>query len=124
MKIRSRSALSYLKFRHLLLIEQLIHSGTLRKAAKELNISQPAASGMLNDIESLFDVPLFTRTRQGVLPTPQALTLAPRIRTLLNEFDTFADLIGQAGAGSGDTLRIGVVPHAFTGILPKAITHF
>src|SRR5690606_28954045 len=37
---------------------------------------------------------------------------------------TFADLIDQAGAGSGDTLRIGVVPHAFTGILPKAITHF
>ena len=68
-------SLSHLKFRHLMLVEFLVRHGTLHKAARLLNISQPAATGMLNDLEQLLGISLFTRSRLGVAPTPSAQAL-------------------------------------------------
>jgi DNA-binding transcriptional LysR family regulator len=121
---RSAASLSHLKFRHLDLIEYLLQDGTLRKAARRLNVSQPAATAMLNDLESLLGVTLFTRNRQGVVPTPQVLTLAPRLRILLSDFDEFAALLGRIDTGEHEVLRVGVVPQAYAVLLPPAIQRF
>lgn len=121
---RSRSSLSHLKFRHLALIEYLLQEGTLRKAARRLNISQPATTAMLNDIESLLGVQLFTRNRQGVVPTVATSTLAPRLRILLNDFDELGATLDRLEMGEHEVLRIGVVPQAFTVLLPSAIARF
>ncbi len=120
----SRSSLSFLRFRHLMLIEQLMQAGTLRRVAKNLSISQPAATAMLNDIESLLGLTLFKRSHQGVVPTEHALVLIPRLRTLLNEFEAFGSLVRRTANGSEDILRIGVVPQVFVGFLPQAIDAF
>lgn len=121
---RTRAALSHLKFRHLALIEFLLQDGTLRKAARRLNISQPAATAMLTDIEDLLGVQLFTRTRQGVAPTPQTLALAPRLRVLLNDFDELGALLDRLETGENEVLRVGAVPQAFTVLLPPAVERF
>jgi len=121
---RTRAALSHLKFRHLALIEFLLQDGTLRKAARRLNISQPAATAMLTDIENLLGVQLFTRTRQGVAPTPQTLALAPRLRVLLNDFDELGALLDRLETGENEVLRVGAVPQAFTVLLPPAVERF
>jgi DNA-binding transcriptional LysR family regulator len=117
-------ALSHMKFRHLMLIQLLVAQGTIHKAAKHLNISQPAATAMLNDLESLIGMPLFARSRQGVTPTEQALAILGRVRTILNEFDEFSSAMGRVAAGRASLLRIGVVPQAFISYLPKAIDLF
>lgn len=121
---RSRAALSHLKFRHLALIEYLLQDGTLRKAARRLSISQPAATAMLTDVETLLGVKLFTRDRQGVAPTPQTLALAPRLRVLLNDFDELGAMLDRLDTGENEVLRVGVVPQAFTVLLPPAVERF
>lgn len=113
------AALGHLKLRHLRLLDLLERHGTLRRAAAQLHISQPAATGMLNDIEALFGVPLFTRSRQGVALSPAGASLLGPIRTLLNEFEALQERVQEARAGGSRTLRIGAVPHVFTWLLPR-----
>src|ERR1700758_2343791 len=82
-------ALSHLKYRHLMLILHLSEHGTLHKAAEYLGITQPAATAMLNDLESLMGMRLFERSSRGVVPTEQAIALLENARTALNEFSNF-----------------------------------
>lgn len=113
------AALGHLKLRHLRLLDLLARHGTLRRAAAQLHISQPAATGMLNDVEALFGVPLYTRSRQGVALTAAGTTLLGPVRTLLNEFEGLQGRVEEARAGGARTLRIGAVPHVFAWLLPR-----
>ncbi|OZI66650.1 LysR family transcriptional regulator [Bordetella genomosp. 11] len=124
MPSHSPMVLSHLKFRHLLLIESLIEHGSIHKAARQLNVSQPAATAMLNDLENLVGMPLFVRSRQGVTPTANTQALLGGMRTILNEFDHLSSVIGRLAAGRSALLRVGVVPQAFIAYLPKAIGLF
>lgn len=124
MVTRSPMSLSHLKFRHLMLVDLLVREGTLHKAARALHISQPAATAMLNDLEQLLGVLLFSRSRQGVMPTPAAASLLDKARTLLNDFDDFTDAVTRVTAGREVLLRVGVVPQAFVSYLPLAIERF
>ena len=113
------AALGHLKLRHLRLLDQLARHGTLHRAAAQLHVSQPAATGMLNDIEALFGVRLFTRSRQGVALSAAGASLLGPVRTLLNEFEALQERVEEARAGGSRTLRIGAVPHAFSWLLPR-----
>lgn len=120
----STMSLSHLKFRHLMLVLHLQEFRNLHKAAKHLNISQPAASAMLQDLESLLGLQLFIRSRQGVVPTKEAYTLTDRARSMVNEFDALAGTVERLGRKTPPLLRLGLVPQAFFACLPKAIEHY
>ncbi|MBD5771093.1 LysR family transcriptional regulator [Marinomonas colpomeniae] len=60
---------------------------SLSKAAKTLYISQSAASHILSKLRIRFDDPLFIKTKQGMEPTPTALSLIPDLRKGLNTLD-------------------------------------
>lgn len=116
--------LSHLKFRHLALLTHLVEFGNLHKAAQYFSVSQPAISAMLKEIEAQLGLNLFTRTNQGVIPTAAARTLSRRAHTILNEFDAFVRDARQLGKDLSPLLRVGVVPHALSTHLPKAIERY
>jgi DNA-binding transcriptional LysR family regulator len=116
--------LSHLKFRHLMLVDLLVQHGSLHKVAKHLNVSQPAATAMLNDMETLIGLRLFDRTRQGVMPTAEARAILSRCRTILSEFSELTSAITRVAGGRQVLLRVGVVPQAFIAHLPKTIGRF
>ncbi len=124
MPTHSAMSLSHLKFRHLKLVLHLQEFRNLHKAAKHLSISQPAASAMLRDLEALLGLQLFVRSRQGVVPTKDAYTLAERARSMINEFDALVQTVERLAQKSPPLLRVGLVPQAFVSYLPKAIEHF
>lgn len=107
-----------------MLILQLAEHGTLHKAAQQLGISQPAASAMLNDLESLIGLRLFERSSRGVVLNEQAQPILDCARTMLNEFANFAVVAGRIADGQQRVLRVGVVPQAYVTYLPKAIEGF
>lgn len=124
MSAPSASSLSYLKFRHLMLVHALAELGTLHKTAKALNFSQPAATAMLNDLEHILGLKLFTRSHKGVVPTAEGAEVIDSLKTMLNEFSGFASTIGRIGRGEERMIRMGAVPQAFTTYLPSAIEIF
>jgi DNA-binding transcriptional LysR family regulator len=98
-----------LKLRHLLLLVALDDHRKLHRAADAMNLSQPAASKMLGEVEKIVGVPLFERLPRGIEPTWYGEALIRRTRTVLAE-------LGQAGAeiaalkvGEGGAVAIGTV---------------
>jgi LysR family transcriptional regulator of abg operon len=107
-------------FRHLRLITELQRDGSLRAVAQTLNLTQPAVSKALGEIESAFGFALFTRTARGVTPTAQG-TIAIRGAALL--LQELAHLRGEAEAGerAAAIIRIGAPPFVAQGYLPKVL---
>jgi DNA-binding transcriptional LysR family regulator len=58
-----------LKLRDLLLLDTVVRLRSMAKAARELNISQPAVSKAIAELEHVFGVRLVARNRQGIEPT-------------------------------------------------------
>lgn len=72
-------------------LEQLAHflavleRGSVREAARQSGVTQPALSKSVRLLESELGVQLFVRSRHGVVPTPPGLTLAVRARAIQAE---------------------------------------
>jgi DNA-binding transcriptional LysR family regulator len=58
-----------LKSRQLALVVALDDTRSLRQAAERIHISQPAATRLLQELESQLGVELFQRSRRGMQPT-------------------------------------------------------
>lgn len=67
----------------LVVFDAVMHERNATRAAKKLNMSQPAVSHALMRLRSALGDELFVRTPDGMQPTPQAEHLAPSIRQAL-----------------------------------------
>ena len=72
----------------LVVLNILLDERSVSRAAKRLNLSQPAVSGALRRLRSTFRDPLFIRSRQGMTPTPYAMELIGPVKSVLQEIDT------------------------------------
>ena len=64
-----------LKARQLALLVAIADHRSLRRAATEVAVSQPAATRLLAELEDALGVPLFERASWGMQPTPYGDTL-------------------------------------------------
>lgn len=118
----SSAALAHLRLRHLQLVETLVDRGSLHKAAKALNMSQPSASAMLQDIERALGTTLFARTPQGVTLTHEGTIAFARLRAIVGELRM---LTQEAQASvSLPIVRVGAALHTFFGVLQDVLTTF
>ncbi|KUR77159.1 LysR family transcriptional regulator [Novosphingobium sp. FSW06-99] len=69
--------------RHLAAIAQIAELGTMGAAARAINLTQPALTQALARVEGQLALPLFERRHDGMVPTPAADVLVPRIRSAL-----------------------------------------
>jgi len=69
-----------LELRHLQIFEVLLHERSLTKAARVLDLTQPALSKTLARLRLYFDDPLFVRVAMRMEPTAKALELAAPVR--------------------------------------------
>ena len=109
-----------LRFRHLRLITELQRDGSLRAAAQTLNLTQPAVSKALGEIESAFGFALFTRMARGVTPTAQGAIAIRGAALLLQELAHLRSE-AQAGEHAAAIIRIGAPPFVAQGYLPKVL---
>ncbi|WP_179129720.1 LysR family transcriptional regulator [Corynebacterium pacaense] len=73
----------------LVVFHVLMQEKHVTRAAARLHLSQGAVSAALGRLRSVFNDPLFQRTRAGMSPTPKALALAPKIAQALVMLDDF-----------------------------------
>lgn len=74
-----------LDFNLLLTFDAVYEERSLTRAAQRLAVTQPTVSGSLGRLRGVFGDSLFVRRQGGMMPTPRADELAPRIRRLLME---------------------------------------
>ena len=78
----------------LFVLDVLLDERSVSRAARRLNLSQPAVSGALKRLRDTFQDPLFVRAQQGIRPTPQALELIGPIKSVLQDIDTILSATG------------------------------
>jgi DNA-binding transcriptional LysR family regulator len=87
-----------------------------RRAAERLNLSQPALTRQIQDLERRVGVPLLDRSPQGVTLTSAGRTLAEELPRLLSDLERVGRL--AQGAARGE------VGHATISFLGSTITSF
>ncbi len=73
--------------RQLRYFTQIVESGSLSKASRQLFIAQPALSQQLSKLESEVGKPLLNRSSKGVTPTDNGLALYHHARFMLRQLD-------------------------------------
>jgi DNA-binding transcriptional LysR family regulator len=69
---------------HLQVFDVLLREHSLTRAARELDVTQPALSKTLAQLRRYFDDPLFVRVALRMEPTPKALQLQAPVRAILD----------------------------------------
>lgn len=111
---------SHLKTRHLVLLVELGRFGSIMHAAEAANLTQPAASKLLGELEHSLGVQLFERLPRGVAPTWFGQVMIRRAGAALAEMDAahqevmelLSGLRGRVDVGAVLTPAAGLVPHA------------
>jgi len=111
-----------LRIRHLELLLVLDEVRSFHKAGARMGMTQPAASKLLQEIEEMFGVPLFLRSRRGITPTAFGIALLRKAALLLSDLDSARDEIESLTQGATGRIRVGVLQVAIPVLLPRAFT--
>ena len=109
-----------IRLRHLEVLLAIARYGNLTAAASALDITQPAMSQWLADIESAVGARLFDRGRR-LRPTPFAAPVIGHAERVLQDVHrTLAEVQAIRSGGSG-RVRIGAMPVAAATLVPAAV---
>jgi DNA-binding transcriptional LysR family regulator len=117
----ARRVRTKLKTRQMFLLIALDDVRNIHQAALDTNMSQPAASKMLKDIEELFGVPFFERLPRGIRPTLYGDTMIRHVRMALDNLSQGQDSIATLQAGLSGQVNIGVIITPSMTLVPRAI---
>jgi len=113
---------SHLKTRQLVLLVELGRHGSILHAAQAANLTQPAASKLLADLEHALGVKLFERLPRGVAPTWYGEVMIRRAGAALAELDAGHQEVMELLSGLSGRVAVGAVLTPSTTLLPAAIT--
>lgn len=111
---------SRLRFRHFQLLVVLAKEGSLRAAAQEMHLTQPALSRTLEEIETVLDVKLFTRSSRGLIPTVHGVAATRSARQILEELLRVPQEV-SLGDDASALVRIGAPHFVAHSLLPAAV---
>lgn len=96
----------------LVALDALLDERNVSRAAKRLNLSQPAVSGMLNRLRATFGDDLFVRSRQGIRPTPRAVELIGPVKAVLQDIDDMLSTAPFDPETAGDVISVAATDYA------------
>lgn len=97
-------------FRQLEYIVVLAETGQFVEASRRLNVSQPALSKQIRDIEDALGVVLFERTRPKLMLTPAGEQVLTRAERLLAGAEELLQAVRWMRGERQSVLRLGVIP--------------
>ncbi len=112
-----------IKFRHLDAFSAIARAGSLKRAADELNLSQPSISKTLKELEDILGVALMERDRAGAKLTQEGevfLQFAEQCTAALRHGLRSV----RAGGSAAAHLKVGVLPSVASSLLPRAVQSF
>lgn len=114
-------AVTRLKLKQLRLLVAVGEFGSIQHAARELQVSQPAATKLIQDLELDFEVSLFRRTNRGVVPTSYGDALIRHGKLILAQISNAAQELDDISEGSSGRVVVGALLAAAPLLLPAAI---
>jgi DNA-binding transcriptional LysR family regulator len=110
-----------LRTRHLQLLSAIGEEGNIHRAASMLNMSQPAASRLLRDLEDIVGTELFERLPRGVRANPYGEAIIRHARNALASLNAAAGEIDQLKSGRHGQVNLGTTCGPSVHLVPKAV---
>lgn len=113
-----------MKLTQLLAATSVAEKGSLRAAARHLNMSQPALTHSIGELERELGATLFERRARGMTPTPVGEIFIRRAKSIWSETRRAQEEVAQfLGGGQGDVaICLSIVAHLT--LLPTALPLF
>jgi DNA-binding transcriptional LysR family regulator len=102
----------------------VMEEGTLARAADRVNLSQSAASRLLQILEEEFEVSLFRRDKKRLIPTPEGEQFYPEALRILAQVDQIPDFFTQIRSDAPAPLRLICHTRIVNGLVLPAIVRF
>ena len=107
-----------LKLRDLRLFDAVVRSKSMARAAAHLNLTQPAVSRAISELEHTLGVRLLDRSRHGIEPTAHGQALIKRgivifdeLRQGVGEFESLSDpTTGEVRVAASVMMAAGILP--------------
>ncbi len=113
-----------MNLRQMEVFRAVMESGSVTGAARQLNISQPAVTGLLRHTEDNLRFRLFERIRGRLEPTPEARALYAQVTQVFDRVDATNRVVAGLQDSRLGTLDIVAIPALGVTLLPSAIGTF
>ena len=113
-----------LRIRQLEALHAVARHGSITRAAKDLDISQPAVSRLLADLEKSVGFPLFDRREGQLSPTQETRFLLPDVRRLIETMEQITEVSHSLTERKAGHLRVACLPGFATSHLPAVLADF
>lgn len=100
----------------------IYEAGSFRQAARELNLSQPALTWSIRQLEESLDGVLFERGPRGIRPTELCTRLVRRARLIFREQERILDEVETSARAQ--TINVGVHSILLTPAFAKCLAEF
>ncbi|WP_417278040.1 LysR substrate-binding domain-containing protein [Celeribacter sp.] len=111
-----------MKLRHLEAFLAVAEAGTISAAARARNVSQPALSKTIAELEAQLGTELFTRTGRQAVLTPAGEAFRRHALSSLQSLE--AGVRALTGGGRMDVVKVGVLPTVASGLFPAVALEF
>lgn len=113
-----------MRLQQLQLLLTLARTGSMRASATAMNVTQPALTKALKQLEEEFGTHLVSRTPKGVRLAPAGELLAARAATVIREIERAREEVAALAGQGNQTICVGVSPAAAVMLAPNAIAAF
>ena len=97
---------------------------SITKAARRLNVVQPALSMQISRLERTFKTKLFERTSRGVVPTDTGRTFYGYCQKILADVDEAERYLREASGKITGNLTVGLMPSVANSVLPAVLAEY
>ncbi len=120
-RISAKSFANSLKTQDMIMLITLSKEKTILQSATAMQLSQPAITKRLQDLEKSLGVILFQRMSRGVEATPFGEILIKHSHIVLNQIRQAEDEVSDLFKGKGGRINIGVPSGAAAELVSKSI---
>lgn len=97
---------------------------TISGAAETLNLSQPAVSKLIANLEGHLQFPLFHRDKKRISPTTEAYVFLKEVDETFNRFDHLRETAEALRQTRNEVIRVGAMAMVGLTIMPQVIWEF
>ena len=113
-----------INLRQLEVFYAVMRAGSVTEAARLLNVTQPAVSAVLKQLESRLHMKLFDRAGGRIRPTPEAKALLPDLAEIFGRVGALERFSLDLAGGARGMLSIAATSPLCDGYVAKAVASF
>lgn len=109
---------------HLSVFREVMRTGSMSEAAKNLGRTQPAISLALKSLEASLDITLFDRDTRNLKPVPEAYYLLAEADSLLGQMSRLQRTMKRIQVGEQGEVQLAVMPGVSTVLFPEFLSNY